>query len=144
MGTILRRGGFVALWWNVFGDPARDDPFHEATQTILARLSSGPSAGDALPFALDVAQRRADFKAAGVFEPVQHHVHAWTLVLDSRQVRNLYRTFSGISRLDRDDRERVLDALQGVAEKQFDGVVERNMTSPVYVARRTGTRPLSL
>lgn len=139
VGRILRPGGFVALWWNVFGDPARSDPFHDATQKILAGLSDSPSVGDALPFALDVANRRADFEGAGLFEPARYFVHAWTLVLDSGQVRRLYGTFSAISRLSTLDRESVLDALQEAAEREFAGVVERNMMSPVYVARRART-----
>jgi SAM-dependent methyltransferase len=27
---VLVEGGFLALWWNVYGDPNRPDPFHDA------------------------------------------------------------------------------------------------------------------
>lgn len=27
---VLRNDGSLALWWNVYGDPSRHDPFHEA------------------------------------------------------------------------------------------------------------------
>src|SRR5262249_28261601 len=31
IAAILRPGGWLALWWNVFGDPDEPDAFHDAT-----------------------------------------------------------------------------------------------------------------
>src|SRR5262249_30849451 len=36
VARVLRPGGWWAASWNVFGDPARPDEFHEATRDLLA------------------------------------------------------------------------------------------------------------
>lgn len=62
IADVLKPGGFVALWWNVFQDLEREDPFHDATRSILANLAISPSgAPDAMPFPLDRRAREADF-----------------------------------------------------------------------------------
>ena len=134
---MLKPGGFVALWWNVFQDLHRADPFHDATQSILANLAISPSgAPDALPFALDRRAREADFARTGNFEAVVYAETRWTLVLDVPQVGRLYEGFSHIQRLPEAERARLLWQLMEIARTQFDGRVERNMTSPIYLARR--------
>ena len=55
--------------WNVFGDPDRADPFHEATAVLLNGPSS-PSRDD-LPFALDKDARVAALERTGVPDRVQ-------------------------------------------------------------------------
>ena len=138
VARLLRRGGWWASWWNVFGDPERDDPFHEATKELLQNLADSPShhAGEAHPFALDRARRLAEINAAGVFDDVQVDIRKWTLVLSTAQTRALYATFSQFSILDAAERERILDGLARIAEEEFGGRVERNMCTALYIARR--------
>lgn len=137
VAAVLKPGGYVALWWHVFGDVDRDDPYHEATQTILQPLSSSPSGGlDTVPFALDTPARLRDFSSTGQFETPEYMVYRWTFVLNTEQVGALYATFSSISRLPEEQRKTILYQLMEVAERHFGGTVERNMVSPVYVARR--------
>ena len=57
-------------------------------------------------------------------------------MLDAAQVRTLYEGFSHIQRLPQARRDRLLDQLIDIAQTQFGGRVERNMTSAIYVARR--------
>jgi len=47
-----------------------------------------------------------------------------------------YATFSPISRLGREERERLLDGLGEIAERQSGGSVELYITTPIYTARR--------
>ena len=137
IANCLRVDGHVALWWNVFGDRGRPDPFHEATVDILSGLALSPSgASEGISFALDIASREAEFIDSGQFEAPDHHVVKWSLSLSSEQVGDLYGTFSSISRLELSERSRILDQLMEIAELRFDGKVERNMISIVYVAKR--------
>jgi SAM-dependent methyltransferase len=137
VAEILKPGGFAALWWNVFGDNEREDPFHEATRAILQSLSSSPSdPPGAVPYALDAPARLRDFFNTGQFETPEYMAQRWTFVLNTAQVGALYATFSSISRLSEEQRKPILSELMEVAEHQFAGRVERNMVSPVYVARR--------
>ena len=137
IADVLRPGGYAALWWNVFGDLDREDAFHEATRSILADLAISPSgAPDAIPFALDRGAREVEFNRGGKFEGVVYAQMCWTLVLDVPQVGRLYESFSHIQRLPQAQRLVLLQQLMDVARTQFGGRVERNMTSPIYLARR--------
>lgn len=137
MAEVLRPGGFVALWWNVFSDPERDDPFHHATKSFLAPLAVSPfDEPDTVPYALDRDARETELSRSGKFESVVHAVTRWTLVLDPSQVGRLYGGFSNIQRLPADRRAEILRQLEEVARVEFGGRVERNMTSPLYLARR--------
>lgn len=61
VATVLKPGRWWAAWWNVFGDPERDDPFHNAT-THLFQASASPSYSSLFkhPFALHREARIAD------------------------------------------------------------------------------------
>lgn len=138
LGACLRPGGWLALFWNVFGDPRQPDPFHEATADLLSGLAESPShAGSrSLPFALDRAARAADFSAAQADRDFAYEEHHWTLTLEPDEVRSLYSTWSSIARLPEPHREALLDKIEYVAERQFSGVVERRMVTPIYLGRR--------
>ena len=59
----------------------------------------------------------------------------WTLTLDPPGVRRLYATYSNVTALPVAERERLLDGLETIARERFGGVVTRNMTTALYVAR---------
>jgi SAM-dependent methyltransferase len=135
IATILRPGGWLAVWWNVFGDPDRPDPFHDATEPLLRDLAPSPSAGaGGPPFALDVAARTAELESHG-FHDVEHEVERWTLRLDGSQARRLYETYSNIARLVDSQKEMILDEIERIAAAEFGGRVERQMVTIVYTAR---------
>lgn len=135
--NALRPGGHLALWWNVFGDPARDDPFHDATLPVLAPLAVPSDAGeDGVPFGLDVPRRCAELVAGGLFEVRAQETVRWTLTLDTQGVGALYGTFSVLLRLPPARRAEVSAALMAIAQRDFGGRVHRNMCTPVYLARR--------
>lgn len=127
---VLRRDGRVALWWNVYGDPDRADPFHDATAHLF-----GPKVVSQAEFALDTAARLADLVAAG-FVPDPPQLIRWTLRLDAGAMRRLYATYSNVTALPPADQARLLDGLVEVAERVFGGVIERNLTTAIYTARR--------
>ncbi|MBA3028017.1 MAG: class I SAM-dependent methyltransferase, partial [Desulfobacteraceae bacterium] len=137
IARVLKPGGHVAIWWNQFGDTEREDPFHDATRTILRPLAISPSGEpDTVPFALAIPARLRDFAGTGQFETPEYRAYPWTLVLNTEQVGALYATFSSINRLPEEQRKSILDQLMEVAERQFGGRVEKNMVSPIYLARR--------
>jgi len=138
VARVLRPGGWWAMWWNVFGDPDRHDPFHEATRELLADNPSSPShqPGRAHPFALDRERRLGDLRADGSFEQIDVEIGRWSIVLDPAQVRALYATYSQFSVLDPDERTRILDELARIADHEFAGRVERNMCTALYTARK--------
>ena len=134
--TALRRGGWIALWWTLFGVDEDSDPFIDATTPLLTGLEPSPSRpGDGPPFALDAAMRAAALHAVG-FEAIDHETTRWTAKWDTGGIRALYGTFSPIARLEEDRRASILDGVARIAEEDFGGVVSRALTTSLYTARK--------
>ena len=135
---LLCDGGWWAMWWNLFLDVSRIDEFHKATRALLDCLDRGPSHSfeGRLSFALDVRARISQMEATQDFVQIEFEDIRWSVVLNSQQIVGLYSTFSPISRLDRERRDRLLNQLGQVAEKEFGGVVELYITTPIYTAQR--------
>jgi hypothetical protein len=137
VGRILGRGGWLANWWNVFGDPIGVDAFHEATKHVMEPLGRPAANPDGhLPFPLDAEARLADLRAGGVFDEIDHEIMPWLARFDPGQIRALYSTFPNVSGLPEPRRSEVLDALAAVAESEFGGLVERTFYTSIYIARR--------
>lgn len=138
VSRLLRPGGWWAMWWTQHGDEGGEDPFGEATRHLLSGLPD-PRPWARAPgrpwFAVDVSARRDDLAAAG-FEAVEHELVRCAARFDTSRTRALYATFSPIARLPAEERERLLDAVALVAERDFGGVVERPLLTVVYTARR--------
>lgn len=132
----LRPGGFVALWWTVFGDSTRDDPFREAVAPLTRELPRSPSQTDERrpDFALDGEARVAALGRAGFEEAVAHRF-PWTSTWDTEGIRGLFGTFSPILALEPTEREALLHAIAEVAETDFGGRVEKPVVTLLYVAR---------
>lgn len=138
ISDIVKPKGHVALLWNTFGDLNLADPFHEASKYLLQDLEPSPSdKPKQLPFALDRAAREQEFLQSGNFKLVMYAESHWSLELNPEQLRKLYEGFSNIARLKEEKRNQLLDKLAQLAERQFSGLVIRNMTSPLYLFRRT-------
>lgn len=137
VATLLKSGGWWAAWWNVFGDPERDDPFHDAT-THLFGASQSPSYSPLFkhPFALRSEERIADLQSADAFEDFGFDVLRWTLALNADQARALYASFSNVTTLPELERKRLLDSIHDIAATTFNNRVERQMCTALYTARR--------
>ncbi len=129
----LNRGGVVALIWNVLQVLGKDDPFHDATTSLLAPLSASPSgAPDSLPFGLDQDARAHDARQAG-FSEVDYEETRWSYSLSTTQVGKLYEGFSQVQRMPERGRNELLEQLMQIADSDFGGKVERNVTSVMYL-----------
>lgn len=133
---LLRPGGWWAAVWNVFGDDSQPDPFHEATRRLLGGPTS-PShgRGGGVPFALDSMARMTALRRAGGFDIIDHSVSRWPLILDAEQTVALYATYSNVTA--HPDRDHVLTEIGRIARDEFGGRVIRNMTTSLYIARRS-------
>ena len=137
VGELLRPGGWLANWWNIFGDPIGVDLFHEATKRFMEPLGKPAANPDGhLPFPVDAESRLADLRAAGVFDEIDHEIMPWQTRYTPNQVRALYSTYPNVSGLPEPRRTEILDALATVVENEFGGVVERTFYTSIYIARR--------
>jgi SAM-dependent methyltransferase len=134
VATLLRPGGWWAMFWNVVGDQNRADPFHEATKALLAGPMSPSEGNGQRPFALDAEARLAALEHTGSFENLEHRTSEWSLSLDLDQTVALYATYSNINV--RKDRRAVLAELYRIVRDEFHGRVTRNMITSLYIAQR--------
>lgn len=147
--AVLRPGGWLALWWTVFGDEGRDDPFHDAIQPLLTRhapellVSPGSSgAAGSLPYALDVDARRGEIDRSAAFGPVRHEIFPWTGRHSAVEIRAMFASFSNWLAVEPGRREPLLDELERLATVEFGGLVERPYRTAVYLAERTPGDPV--
>jgi SAM-dependent methyltransferase len=135
----LRPGGWLALWWNIFGDPDRPDPFEKAVGRVLDKhapsLHVDAFAG-MWPHGLDVAGRTAEIDASDHFGPVEHYIVAWEGHHDAVGIRRLFATYSPWLALPEDQRNATLDALERVAREEFDDTVVRPYLTSLFLAQR--------
>ena len=139
ISAALRPGGHVALWWTVFGDSSREDPFRAAVDPLMQELARSPShpTQDGPPFASDGGTRVAALETAG-FEDVTPSRLEWAYTWDTDGIRGLFGTFSPILALDPEGRETLLDAVAHIADTDFGGNVTRPVVTALYTARKPG------
>lgn len=138
LGRIVRPAGWAALWWTIFDDPDRQDPFREAARGLLGdqdpsgqRRRSG--------FQLDAAARCGDLKRLGGFVDVAGRLIRWTAQLTSGELRALYASLIEIRQRPHAEQQQVLDALEAIADAEFGGVVHRPFVTALYTGRRPET-----
>jgi SAM-dependent methyltransferase len=135
--TVLRPGGWCAIWWTLFGDDGPPDPFITATSPLLEGLDTSPTTGEeGRPrHALDGERRLSALVAAG-FVDVEHELASWEAHWDAMRIRALYGSFSPILALDEARRKAILDEIARIASDEFDGRVTRRLTTSLYTARK--------
>jgi len=133
----VRPGGWVALWWTLFGESDQPDAFISATSPLLEALVASPTGGrEGRPaHALDSEARLGALLAAG-FEVAEHDLARWEARWDTSGIRALYGTFSPIARLDVARKTEILDGVARIAERDFGGRVDRTLVTSLYTARR--------
>jgi SAM-dependent methyltransferase len=135
----LRPGGWLALWWNVFGDPNRPDPFERAIRRMLLELAPElhyDAFTGTTPYALDTAARVAEIDATAAFGPVEYHLIPWEGHHDAVGIRNLFATYSPWLALSKAKRNATLDALERIARDDFDDAVTRPYLTSLFLAQR--------
>lgn len=135
----LRAGGWVALWWTVFGDARRPDPFRDAMDSLVRDLPRGPSEakGSGPPFAHDGEARVAALERAG-FDRVEPRRIEWTHTWDTAGIRGLFASFSPFRALAPDRREALLDEIGRLADVEFGGQVTKPVVTALYTAAKPG------
>ena len=131
---VLRPGGWVALWWNVFYDPAGPDAFSRALEPLYAALGDleSPHGGAR---ALDEEHWLQLLRDAGLDSP-QAERFAWEVDHRADDLVALYATFSGTRARPPDERRRFLEGVRDIAERQFGGRLRRLYVTPLYTARK--------
>ena len=136
----LRPGGWIALWWTLFGEHGKPDAFIRATSPLLEGLKASPTHAatpERPPHALDATARVQALRRGG-FEDIEHETVGWEARWDTAGIRALYGTFSPIARLDDASRNDILDGVARIADRDFGGRVDRTLITSIYSAGKPG------
>ena len=123
----LRPGGVLAVWWNVFGDPAVPTPFRERVEAISREVGlarRGPID------ALQADERCAELAGGGLLVPREPVVLRWQVDLTPSGLRGLFASFPTWART-----PGALDRIAAAAEECGPVVTEHYLTA-LYVADR--------
>ena len=85
---------------------------------------------------MDVDARIYDLRSTGKFEKIENQMFRTSEIFQTAKLLELYATFSEISRLDPIERNRLLEKLAEIADKQFKGRVEKPIVTSIYIAQR--------
>lgn len=125
--------GTLALWWNSYRNPHHGDPFAAAVLPLMAGLSFPPFQSADSHGSQDERFWRGELIRAG-FGSIDHELVRAERTLTTAQVRALFGSYSFIRRLDREARERLLDAIAALAEREFGGVVPNVVLTASYLS----------
>lgn len=136
LGRALRSGGWLAVWWSVFGDLSRPTPFRDRLVPMLDERLPGPPEGHLTPRALQTESRIQELTAGGWFTDVKTEQLRWSLRFTPAEITGLFATFPNIA--EHPDRDALLSDITALAvEHAHDGKVTENYLIALYLARRT-------
>ena len=135
---VLRPAGWLAVWWTLFGDEARPDPFHDVLRPILEERAPQlvrPETAHAA-HRRDLLARARIIETSPAFGPVDVHVIDWEGVHDAVGLRRLFGTFGGWIMLPDALRAELLDEIERIADDEFGGTVRRPYQTLIFTSQR--------
>ncbi|MBA3895486.1 MAG: class I SAM-dependent methyltransferase [Gemmatimonadales bacterium] len=136
LSRVLRPGGWAAIWWTLFRDPSRPDPFADATTEVLGP-PPGPVSG--IPFELDVDAWSDSLAGPAGLIDVGSETIRWTARFDPISLRALYGSMISVRRRPEAYQRVLLDEIEHIATQDFGGEVERPFVTAIYTGRRPPT-----
>ncbi len=138
LGELVRPGGWLAAWWNEFGDTNRPTTFRDRLDAVYHDLlPAEPGYRDSRSHVLDTDRWRRQLTAGGLFDGVAVEIVEWQQILTPQSARDLWSTFPNIAELAPSDREQFLTRLASLVEDEGGQVADPRLTV-VYTAVRTG------
>jgi SAM-dependent methyltransferase len=133
--SVLRPGGSVAIWWNLFYDPRGPDEFSRALDPIFEEFGDVES-----PAFVDTRQEEywiPVLQEAGL-EEVAAERFPWEVEQTTEDIVALFSTFSNMRLRPAAEREQVLARIGAVADDEFGGCVRRTYQAVLYTGRKPG------
>ncbi len=138
IGRLVRPGGWLAAWWNEFGDARRPTLFRDRLDAVYHDLLPGETGyRDSRSQALDTDRWRRQLTAGGFFGDVSVEIIEWQQTLTPQTARDQWSTFPNIAELAPSDREQFLTRLGSIID-ELGGHVDDPRLTIVYTARRAG------
>lgn len=135
ISRVLKPGGWVALWWTIFDDRDRPDPFRDQLQALTGE--DDPGGQSRVDFQMDIDGRQRDLRVLGGLERVDAQTVRWTIDMDREQLEALYASFINVARRREDEKRRLLQRVAAAAEA-LGPTITRSFLTVLY----TGQKPL--
>ena len=121
----LRRGGWLAVWRTVYGNPRAKTPFRDRVDAIVAKRGE-PGRGDPL----ESSPTMTELEAGGWFAAVGTWQWDWSVDLTPQQVGRLFATFSNWTDVEVDEAEQ--------AARDCGPTVTEHYLTVLHLLRRSG------
>ena len=137
IGELVRPGGWLAAWWNEFGDVKRPTEFRDRLDAVYHDLLHVEhSYRDSRSHVLDTDRWRRQLTAGGWFEDVSVEILEWSQTLTADTARSQWSTFPNVAGLAAADREQFLSRLGSIID-DLGGAVDDPRLTVIYTAART-------
>ncbi|HZD99928.1 MAG TPA: class I SAM-dependent methyltransferase [Micromonosporaceae bacterium] len=138
---LVRPGGWFAVWWTEYGDPAQRTAFRVALDDVYRRyLPHEMRDPTDLPASMRAAEWTERLRRGGYFDRVETEMIRWSYRLTRDRARRLWATFPNVNELLPADRAGFLDSVGDVVDR-FGGAVDDPYVTAIYLARRQTQAP---
>lgn len=138
---LVRPGGWLAAWWNEFGDPKRPTIFRDRLDEVYHDLLPGETGyRDSRSHVLDTDRWRRQLTAGGYFADVSVEIIEWDQILTAETARDQWSTFPNIAELAPPKREEFLTRLGSLVDELGGQVADPRLTV-IYTAQRVQSLP---
>ncbi|WP_194893688.1 class I SAM-dependent methyltransferase [Catenulispora pinisilvae] len=136
IGAQVRPGGWLAAWWNEFGDAKRPTLFRDRLDEVYHDLLPGETGyRNSRSHVLDTDRWRGQLTAGGYFGSVEVEIMEWQQILTTQSARDQWSTFPNIRELDPPSREEFLTRLGSLVDELGGRVADPRLTV-IYTAQR--------
>ena len=137
IARVVRPGGWLAAWWNEFGDVTRPTLFRDRLDEVYHDLLPAETGyRDSRSHVLDTDRWRERLSAGGYFDDVSVEIIEWNQILTAQAARDLWSTFPNIAELATPNREEFLARLVSLVD-ELGGRVADSRPNVIYTAQRT-------
>jgi SAM-dependent methyltransferase len=137
LSELVRPGGWIAIWWNDFGDTNRPTAFRDRLDEVYHDLLPvEPGYRDSRSAALDTERWQRVLTAGNCFGDVESTIIEWWQTLTAESARALWSTFPNIGELAPPAREQFLSRLSALIDTAPGGKVEDPRLTVIYTTRR--------
>jgi len=133
--SVLRPGGWLALWEAVHVFPVGGDPLFAEIQDIYDEIGEGLPPDANRPKPGELPDDRAEIEATGRFHVVDVHQLAWEVDYDADGYLDLLDTFSGHIAMEDWQRERLYGEIRRRLAERPDGRLRRGWGGVLRIAR---------
>lgn len=132
---LLRPGGCLAIWWNVYREAGIGDLFAEAVTPLLRGVELPPSQTLDHHYGLNQKLHFERLESNG-FADLQFRLFTRKRTLTPADARAMYASFSMVRALPERRREELLDAIAAIVSEHFNGAAASLLLTPLYLARK--------